>query len=505
MGVPVARIRTPEIANNVNERCSGSEAMDVRVLSVMLPVVLLLASCATHDPRQSIQAQMLGESGYGFVSDSVGLSIESASLAGEGRALQRQELVSLFQDFRPGMVLRVGGNTSDQMFWTSSDEPRPSGYRFTVTPEGLNRLAELTKELGWRVVMGVNLRARDARRAADMAEHARSIFGDWLTAIAIGNEPNVYYPSNPPFGTYASDYRAYRSEIRRAVPDVDIQAPDASGNRYDFIWSSASQYSRSPSTVPDAYAAHFYGSRGCDTDTMRPSALFTEFADESRQSSLSDIARAASLANSPKVVLSEVNSINCGGMAGISNRLAGALWMLDFAFDATTQGFNGVYFHGTLTDCIAYSPVCVSGDREINTADSFKALLTLNRMADGMAMLSVAPYESDSSIRLYGLRGRNSLALVAINTAEGDNDWVDVDVDLPGSNFAELSSVELLTKDETDTDGTRLARKTSMDGMPPDLDEECSLGPSDSEPVGTAHVASRPASAKVIFFCERND
>ncbi|ANY22472.1 hypothetical protein GOTRE_133_00210 [Gordonia terrae NBRC 100016] len=503
MGGPAARALASRM--DVNESLRSPEAMDVRVLSVMLPVVLLFASCAAHDSRQSVQAQMLGESGYGFVSDSVGLSIESSTLAGDGKAIQRQDLVSLFKDFRPGMVLRVGGNTSDQMFWTSAGEPRPSGYRFTVTPKGLNRLAELTKELGWRVVMGVNLRARDPQRAADMARYARSIFGEWLTAIAIGNEPNVYYPSNPPFGTYASDVRRYGNEIRAAVPDVSIQGPDASGNRSDFIWSSASQFARSPAIAPDVYAAHFYGSQGCDTETMRPSALFTEFADERRKSSLTDIYRASSLSNSPKAVLSEVNSINCGGMAGISNRLAGALWMLDFAFYAATQGFNGVYFHGTLTDCIAYSPVCVADDREINTADPFKALLLLNRMANGMAMLSVAPYGANSNIRLYGLRGRNSLALVAINTGEGDGDWVDVNVDLPGSGFAELASAELFTKDETSTDGTRLARMTSMDGMPPDLDKECASGQIDIEPVATARVASRPASAKVVFFCERND
>ncbi|WP_193363231.1 hypothetical protein [Gordonia sp. KTR9] len=467
--------------------------------------MLLFASCASHDTRETVQAQMLGESGHGFVTDSIGLSIESSTLAGDGKALQTRKLVSLFEDFRPGMVLRIGGNTSDQMFWTSKGESKPTDYGFTATPASLNKLAELTKQLGWRVVMGVNLRARDPQRAADMARHARSIFGDWLTAIAIGNEPNVYYPSNPPFGTYASDVRRYTNEIRSAVPDVAIQAPDASGNRSDFIWSSASQFARLPAAVPDVYASHFYGAQGCDTGSMLPRALFTEFADERRKSSLDNIYHAASLSSAPKVVLSEVNSINCGGMAGISNRLAGALWMLDFAFDAATQGFNGIYFHGTITDCIAYSPVCVADDRAINTADPFKALFMLNRMANGMAMLSVAPYVSNSNIRLYGLRGRNSLVLIAINTGEGNGDWVDVNVDLPGSDFVELTATEIFTKDETSTDGTRLARKTSMDGVPPDLDRECASGPGDSEPVATARVASRPASAKVLFFCERND
>ncbi|WP_439031891.1 hypothetical protein [Gordonia terrae] len=475
--------------------------MDTRVLSVMLPVLLVFVACSPHDDKSTFHAQMLGEASYGFVSDSVGLSIESSTLAGDGKSLQVAELAEVFKDFRPGMVLRVGGNTSDEMFWTSQGESLPAGYRFRATPDGLKRLAALTGSLGWRVVMSVNLRSRDAGRAADMAKHATAIFGDRLISIAIGNEPNVYYPPNPPFGTYVNDVRRYSEAIRNLVPEIDIQAPDSSGNRYDFIWGSASQFSRSRSAAPDVYAAHFYGSRGCGNTTMGPGGLFSEFAYETRDESLVDISRAAAIANSSKVVLSEANSVNCGGIPGVSNRLAGALWMLDFALDATIRGFDGVYFHGTLTDCIAYSPICVSNDQKISKADPFKAIAILNRLANGIAMLQVVPDEKNENVRLYGLKGRKSLALVVINTGEDSDDRADVDVTLPGDNYVPLEEIEMSTKDESSQDGTRLARKTTLKGIPPDLDIRCEA---DRKDEGTTHVAevnSAPASAKILFFC----
>lgn len=502
MPTAVGPVRGVVVASGDRRGPDGPDGIDVRVLGLVLPVVLLLASCAAFKTNQPMHAQIVGERGYGFVADSVGLSVESAILAGNGKAIQKRVLTEAFKGFRPGMVLRIGGNTSDQMFWTSKGESTPSSYRFSATPKAMENLAEVTKQLGWRVVMGVNLRSRDARRAADMAKHAHSIFGASLTAVAIGNEPNVYYPSNPPFGTFARDVRDYSNAIREEAPGVRIQAPDSSGHRYDFIWSSASQFASNQETTPDIYAAHFYGAQGCSTPTVRPSDLFTEFADDRRDTSLRDISRAASLANSPKVVLSEVNSVNCGGIVGTSNRLAGALWMLDFAFDAATRGFDGVYFHGSLTACIAYSPICVSDDRKVKKADPFKALTVLNGMANGMAMLSVVPEDSMDNIRLYALRGKRSLAFVVINTGESDTDGVDVDAVLPEGQFAELSELEMVTEDETDTDGSRLARKTSLRGSVPDLDSECSDGLAGRDAATSARVTSGPASAKIVFLCE---
>ncbi|WP_238421077.1 hypothetical protein [Gordonia sp. 'Campus'] len=502
MSTPPNTISREEGLVNPYERGSGSTRMDARVLNVMLPVLLVLSACATNDVKSPVHAQMLGEAGYGFVSDSVGLSIESSTLAGDAKSLQVEEVARAFKSFRPGMVLRVGGNTSDEMFWTSKGEALPDGYRFRATPTGLQRLATLTEALGWRVVMGVNLRSRDSARAADMVKHARAIFGDRLVSAAIGNEPNVYYPPNPPFGTYLSDVKRYSEAIRNEVSDIDIQAPDSSGNRYDFIWSSASQFARSPSAAPSVYAAHFYGSRGCGSTTMDPSLLFSDFAYEARDESLTDISRAASIANSPKVVLSEANSVNCGGIAGVSNRLAGALWILDFALDATTRGFNGIYFHGTLTDCIAYSPLCVGEDKKIGKGDTFKAMAVLNGLANGMAMLQVVPAEKRDNLRIYGLKGNKSLALVVINTGENVTDRVPVEVDLPGDGYVPLEEVEMSTEDESSQDGTRLSRKTTLRGVPPDLDSACGAGQKHEELTRVAEVDSAPASAKVLFFCE---
>ena len=65
--------------------------------------------------------------------------------------------------------MRIGGNTSDETFWTSTGETPPSWSIATITPADLTALNTLAKASGWKVILGVNLKEYDPARAADEA------------------------------------------------------------------------------------------------------------------------------------------------------------------------------------------------------------------------------------------------------------------------------------------------------------------------------------------------
>src|ERR1700689_2184794 len=125
--------------------------------------------------------------GTSLNADSLGLSFEASDLALPGFA--SGDLASYLKTLGTS-VMRIGGNTSDETFWTSTGETPPSWAIATITPADLTALDTLAKASGWKVILGVNLKQYDPARAADEAEHAVEALGSSLQAIAIGNEPH---------------------------------------------------------------------------------------------------------------------------------------------------------------------------------------------------------------------------------------------------------------------------------------------------------------------------
>jgi hypothetical protein len=180
----------------------------------------------------------------------VGLSFGAATVAQDSYA--STDLGGYLRTLGHAGVIRVGGNSGDTTFWTSTAEPAPSwATSGTITPDKLRHLATIVRGAGWKVVLAVNLKQPDPARAADEAKYARRIFGDSLLAIEIGNEPNFYY-SSP--SAYYADYSSYVTAIEQAVPGVGITGPDAETNHSSWLGDFAAldaahpDVTRSPTT-----------------------------------------------------------------------------------------------------------------------------------------------------------------------------------------------------------------------------------------------------------------
>jgi Glycosyl hydrolase family 79 C-terminal beta domain len=295
-----------------------------------------------------------------------GLSTEYWALAQyERRTPLLERVLSLLHVRGDGpMMLRIGGDSADHAFWDPRLERLPR-WAFTLTPRWLARTRGLVRRLGVRLIIDLNLitdspatAARWARAAQTGLPH-RSIAG-----FEIGNEPDIYNRSNwlaaiagqPLDGRvlpgaltaedYAQAFRAYAEALARAAPGVPLAGPALANPDTDSHWVSS--LLDSDRRVVGLVTVHRYPYSACaeprSSGFPTISRLLSARASVGMARSLRPtvrIAHAAGLA----LRVTELNSVTCGGRAGVSNTFATALWAPDALFELLRNGVDGVNVH----------------------------------------------------------------------------------------------------------------------------------------------------------------
>lgn len=352
-------------------------------LGTVLPAALPAADAAT--PVITISPTAVGTSLTGA---SAGLSFEAYDLTLPGFA--SGDLAAYLDTLSPSSVIRVGGNTVDETFWTSTGETAPSWSMGTITPSDLTALARLAKAGGWKIILGVNLKEYDPARAANEAEYAQQDLGSSLEAVEIGNEPDLYstYKSNP--AQYPVDFAAYVSAIRKAAPGVPIEGTDAAGSPSGgFQQSFITAQKQLPSPVVSELTSHYYplAATNCGGSPTIAQLLGTSVRNAEQSEAQASAAAAAQLG--VPGVIDEGNSVVCEGQAGVSNVFASALWSIDDQLVMARAGVAGDYMHGTVEQCgtskplyMYYTPLCAP-----TAADATEGILAAQPEYYGLAAL----------------------------------------------------------------------------------------------------------------------
>jgi hypothetical protein len=308
-----------------------------------------------------------GEPGPPVPENFLGLSFEVGSLprisgySGEGN------LVSMLRSLGVG-VLRFGGVTADeQTAWIDEVTPRPAWALGTLGVEDLRGLGRVAAESGWHVLLTLGFGHFDPQAAAREAAAAQTALGQSLEAVEIGNEPDSYgrHGLRPQPWTpvqYQEQVNAYRTAIEALAPGIPLAGPDSSGSSAYERWGlSEAIYQR-----PALLTGHHYP-MGCAEQP--PPTIERLLSPQIRFLEERSLRRYQFIAQESEVPfrMDEANTVSCGGVAGISNTFASALWAVNYLTKAMTMGVSGINLEGNPANCEGYTPVCAPSAEDLIT------------------------------------------------------------------------------------------------------------------------------------------
>ncbi len=241
-----------------------------------------------------------------------------------------RQLLSNLTSYGSGpLVLRIGGNTSD--------------HNQELSPAIVRPFAELSKALGIRFILGVNLGAGDVKLAGDQARTLANLMPPGsIIGFEVGNEPDLYYRNGLRSSTYKvtdffADFQRSKSYLLPTLPPgLKLVGP---------AWGSTGMLPNLPQFLAqNANALALVSQHNYFTS---PSAhppddiLLTPIA-----------ATKAPLAVAPAVVaahsyrlpfrMDELNSADGSGVHGVSDTFGAALWGLDTMFEFANVGVDGL-------------------------------------------------------------------------------------------------------------------------------------------------------------------
>lgn len=278
-----------------------------------------------------------------------GLSLEYPDLPGYESNLPVLESVlsQLHENYGGALVLRIGGSSADQTYFVPASKAVPAGA-FRLTPSWFAQAATLVRALSLHLILDLNLSADSPSMAADVAAAARR----WLppgsvAGFEIGNEPDHLDHGAYSIDDYVRQFNSYANALSKVAPGVPLLGPSVSSTSLDFHWLvRVSEALRSRLGV---LTGHRYPLSVCSPN--KHSRLYPTIARllGAKASSLmaQSVLPAVTLAHQAGLPFSvdEFNSVTCGGLAGVSNTFATALWAPDALFELLGTGLNGVNLH----------------------------------------------------------------------------------------------------------------------------------------------------------------
>ncbi len=268
------------------------------------------------------------------------------------------------------LVLRIGGNSADDTLWEPKAGRTPP-WAIGLTPQLLRRTRRLVRRDGVKLILDLNLITASPKKAARLARAAEhTLPRGSIIGFEIGNEPDDYSPKNwlatvavTPFragflpddvstGTYTHDFRSYGRAVARVAPGIPLAGPALANPVRHAGWISS--LLSSPHRGLGMVTAHRYLYSACarhhSASYPTIARLLSEHATADMAHKLIPAVRMAHRAGL-EFRLTELNSVSCQGVRGVSNAFATALWAPDALFELLRAGLDGVNIH-VRTDAI---------------------------------------------------------------------------------------------------------------------------------------------------------
>ena len=276
----------------------------------------------------------------------------------------------------PALPLRIGGDSAEHVRFEAHAPP----WAFSPTKQLVDDTAEAISGAKLQVILNINTVSSTQQEASawmrDLWNRLLNVRGGGLAAFEIGNEPDIYNqgswkrgiglegnaPDNPAGvapadlpkeitpTSFAKQFQAYADALHSAVPQVPVIAPAIAEATDSVGWIKTLLRYRTPNLK--VLSAHVYPYSACAKpgDPTYPTIqkILSEDATHGMARTVRPSILVARQAGLP-LRLTEINSVTCGGLEGVSNTFATALWAPDALFEVMNAGVSGVNLHARVT------------------------------------------------------------------------------------------------------------------------------------------------------------
>jgi hypothetical protein len=386
------------------------------------------------------------------------------------------------------LVLRIGGDSADQTFW----EPSVSAYPFWaygLTPAWMQQTAALIAADHLHVILDVNHISGTPQQAAALVSEAEQTFpASSITGIEIGNEPDAYTQPSwqafvgsstvGPFGeadlpaaitptNYRATFAAYASALAPVAPNVPLMGPALAVPQQGSSWITALTQPPQPGLGAITMHEYPFGDCGDPTGPVYPSVagLLNRHAVLNVFSSLRLDALQAQWARLPLRV-TEFNSVTCGGVAGVSDSFATALWAPGALFEMLSAGVASADLHLRTTPINA---PFVYQDGGVSVRPLLYGLILFQRMLGRDARLADTTVAAGAKLGLSGWAvqvGRDRLNVLLLDK---DPRGARVRLDVPAGADATvqtLTAPSANASSDVTLDGQQLDAQAEWEGTP---------------------------------------
>lgn len=262
------------------------------------------------------------------------------------------------------VALRIGGDSADRTF-PEPNASTPARWMFAVTPAWFRALRSVVRSSGAHVILDLNLVTGSAPLAAELAREAEvALPPHSIAGFEVGNEPDIYdrrywmgaissgrsgvgaLPSGLTASSYIGEFHGYESALSQIAPDVPLIGPVVANPRRNLSWIAA--FLAAPHAGLGIVSVHRYPYSAC---ARKSSPTYPTIARVLSENASAGVARsiepAVALARRAGLPLrlTELNSVTCGGLSGVSNTFATALWAPDTLFELLRAHVDGVNIH----------------------------------------------------------------------------------------------------------------------------------------------------------------
>ncbi len=421
--------------------------------------LILLSGCSSSLPQQqsseikTILTILPEQKAIPIPPSLIGMNIELTNLCAilSMDAAHPATFEQLFTNFGPG-TLHIGGHSTDESIWQPEATPVCQKHPI-VTQSLVQSLFAFARRIHWTVIWGLNYLINQPQTDADEAAYVSSVGGSSLLGFTMGNEPENFLkhgfrPAGWGYSNFVASWNADRNAILASVPTAHFFGPEAccqSG------WLPAFLQDERTSGMLSAASHHYYyysgnsaGAAHITVETLLSQQGMNQFVLQA-----SSWVAAADEYKLP-VDITEINSITNGGIRGVSDTFASALWVSNILFQSATLGIHQIDFQ-EVPDA-AYAVINSQG-----TPQAMYNGLLFFHLATSSSTFLPSLINSAANISSYAFRGSdNTLRVVIINKTSQPSK---ISLVL-GASYHTMTTLQMQAASLTSTSGITIGNTT---------------------------------------------